>query len=900
MLCAVLSAPMTWIGCGDKAHEAPLAPATLDVANPTTDLVQVYLSSDWIGEVAPGEIRRFVALRPGAATVSLVRPGESSVVEQAVDLRSGQRHRVTAPLRVGEEPRPIPAGLGAIRVVNALPFDVELSRGHESLANLFAGAERVLPGLPAGTLTLTARAYSGDRAWSTEVTVPVDETATWVIDEARGALQLRNAGLEAVVIRLDPEDAAARNEPISLAPNESKTLPDLLVGRHTLDAVSQQSLIRDKAVVTLAPGETTEWVFAAPDSGIEVDNTSSEAVEFSLDGEVLATVPAEESRSFERIRPGERLLTGVGMLTGMRYSLPLVLGASQVFRWQIGDHVGAVAVHNVSTEPMIVTGPTLVGETVAPGMTRYFSNIPAGRARFRAVGGRSGVGVETEMLVSSSSTATWELAAPTGTLVLRSERDDAVSIFMDGRPLGTVAARGTLRIDGVLPGQRLLRVQVADRKRAAKYNAAKYSVAVKPDAVTEQVVHLPTVTLALENRTGEPLGLGSVITRASGLSPGQVLEPGQKKTVRLPPGAWLVELKGRRTGLGYRDRIEAADGEELEWTLMPRLGALHLFNRRHEAVVVESDGLSLGEVPAQADRLFDGIPIGQRSIVARGVDTGYERNADLPMRDDRPTPWEVTVETASLRVENQTEEVMDLEIDGRPYGRLEANSQRGFGRIAPDVHRISATAVRSGRRYEVQVAFGEGRLHQWKVAEETGHLVVDNRRESGVSLAVGGRESQTLAGRSQLDRSLTEGKQILTATDATALGADRQAISVKPQQTYQWTVEKMQATLRVENHTTHTLLLRANGRPVGHSYPNEIATFDAIPTGAVRITAEPEDPQWAGLQWVFRRQVSGGVDMNWTIEPTGTVEETAPTGTVNEAAPAGTVEDAAPTEAPPP
>jgi hypothetical protein len=851
--------------CASAPADKSRKSGVLEVANPAPKTMEVFWGPDLLGTVEPGTVEEFWAIPPGVWTLSATPRGETAAPRTAeVSVEEGGRTRWRIPLSGDEVPVELPPGVGTVLATNSLPVQLALFVDDVEAGQVLPGETRPITGVAAGSRALRARLFGTEREVAQTVEVTTDDTLTVVLDLPRGSLWLDNGSSEAITVTLDPNTALAQ-APVSLEPGQRHRLEGLLEGMHSIEVFARASGRIAEVAFRIEPDQEHTYTFAAADAGLTFENDSPESVELALDGEVLATVAANDSASLDAIRPGTRELVATGLSTGMRYEATIRLGTGQRAAWRISGNLGAAAVHNGLGEKVELFVDRVPAGELAPGESKFLSALPAKRTRLEAVGktSRRALGIRGD--ITPERTFEWSLSADTATVIFRSVRDDSVKLYIDGAMVGELPAEGTLTVEGVVPGER----GIAARGALSRWDF-ETKLPVPEEGVTTLDVERPHFTVRVENRSDEAVVPGPML--GSALPP---LRPGESARFELPPGAWALSLAGQRSALAYENRLEGTHGQELEWLVERQTGGIHVFNRRAEPVVLIIDGAVVGKVEPGKDGVIGDVAVGAHQVSAVGEQTGYELRTTTVVQLGKAIPLELKTQLASLRVVNQTGEPLALEIDGRPYGRIERDQAAGFGNIQPQKHKVRAAGQKTGKLYGVDAQFEEGILQVWEIYAERSQVRVDNQRAEAVALSIDGVERPALPARSSGSTSVAQGNHSVVAMGEESRVPAKTALAVAPEVTYDVAVRPATAQLRVRNDTEYTLELTCAGAVLGYAYAGQETVVPGVPAGpqVIRATEHPVAGEHSFTRSVV---VAGGEEIPWTIRVPPSEDRPAP------------------------
>lgn len=315
----------------------------------------------------------------------------------------------------------------------------------------------------------------------------------------------------------------------------------------------------------------------------------------------------------------------------------------------------------------------------------------------------------------------------------------------------------------------------------------------------------------LRNHTGVPLTLSIDGQPPRHLAAGwtaRACPVGDELTWRAAaPSGWQLSGRESLKGVHQRERTLKAPG-----------GSIRIVNATDEAQELQVDGVQVGSMAAESERLIAPLPAGLHTIVARGV-----RGRDLrPVEQTVPPGDQVDVvlragATVAV-VRNPLAADVTLRIDGTAYGPLAAGAEIRVLGLAPGPHEARLVDARSGESVPVPLivrrADAAGLAHAAATASPRLSLEVLNNtgevleipaalRELGPPLQPGDMARWTVP------RS-TFGVALRGVTSGLTYRLDVNATGPKLRE---WTLVRPLATLRLYNGSGVALDIDVPGQP---------------------------------------------------------------------------------------
>jgi len=809
------------------------------------------------GTARAGTRLRVRHLSPGAAPVEAHPAPDARASAQTTATFEPQRAALS--LRAGEVARwvigaalPTPPALGDLTVTNRLPRDMRLRVDGRDAGTVLAGDARTLLDLPAGPHALEARDRGSKTVLDAQVEVPGDAVGTWVLEAPSGRLTIINDTNEPVTIEADDLSLG------TLGPGERRTWSDLAVGPHELTATSTHQGNRYQRSLELRPGVPQVWGLSAGSATVILVNRTGEDVTAVPVGSLVPSaartisLPAGARLKIEGVVPGRIGLNAVTAKTGRLYKLVADVSPGQVYAWEIVPADQGLRVVNRTGEALrLYVGGQERGE-VAAGSSRVLYDLPDTAVEVEALDVR-GHRYTRPLQAAPRLASTWEIRARTGAIRVANERPERLTVYVDARRVGEVPRRGDVTFTGIPEGERL--VEVVGARSGATLSA---HATVRPDAAATATFRDPRGLLTVENRSGEPLAAQGPLAQQQGLIP-----PGGRARYALPPGRRTVRLLGRRSGLVYDRALDLVADAEATWVVAAPTGTVIVHNGLDEAVAVAVDGQNHGALSPSQDLSLPGTPAGEHTLRAQGLRSGRLHTARRVLSPDGVARWELVEAPARLLVDNRGQEPLLVDLDGRPYGRVEGRARKIFGGLPVGRALVVATGVTTGVRQEVEVSLAPDRTDVLTFHPPYGTVIIDNTSGEAVRVVLGReRLGRIAAGRPPTPIPVPAGLRIVRLLREDSQYETTYRLQVQPSRSIHLAVRAVRAKLAVSNRGPETLTVWVGERSLGEVAPGASLLADDLAPGPVTLRATDGD----GVSKITeRRTLEGGVLSSWLL-----------------------------------
>ncbi|MGB0588954.1 MAG: hypothetical protein ACPGU1_04660 [Myxococcota bacterium] len=834
-------------GCATASSWRDAIPktATLEVSNRTNEVRQVVVRGASEGSVDPGTRRRFRWLAPGPADITALAK-QATTETHRVQLIGGE----TSLWEIGTS-LPSPPTLGDLKVTNQLKRPVALTVSGAPQGVVLAGDTRSLRDLETGDVTVTALADETGLHLSHTVTISEASEVSWTINAPTGQALVINDSAEYMSLLLDGRELG------HILPGDQREVTDIAVGEHTFTAISVGNSVARHHSFTLQPEVPYTWSLSAERGTIEIVNRSGEALTVQpVTGHEVLQIDAGMSAKLTDIPPGARTLNAVGLTSQMPYEELFNVRPGQQVRWHVQPIATTIRVENTTRRPLELYVDGAWQAQVEAGSARIVGNLgpkehalvavsPDGRTVFRHT-------VQPPALRS----ATWRIQAQAASCRVENARGTAVMVFVDGRGLGEVPAGQTLTFTGLEVGTRLLEaVDLVTGRTLSK--RARLSADTDATPPTEWLLTAPTGTLVVTNRSSEPLLTEGELTVIS-----DVLVPDATVTFQLPTGAASVRLIGEMSGVAHSRDFQVALGAVTTWEVGTATGHLVVDNRLKEPLELSIDGQDAATVRPGASFRSGALPAGPHTLVASGSKSGIRHTARRMVGPRSEARWTLQPEAARLVVSNGSSEAVSVRIDGRPYGRIEAESRGGIGALVPGTRQVDIHGLTSDWQRSMSLTLLSGGTEVIELEAPTAVLVIENQSGEPLSVMTDDIKAVTLEPGSRTPINVAAGKRKVTATAQTSGHTQTFDIALAVGQSHHLEIRRARARLLVLNRSEITQTVRLADRVLGEVAPKSETLFDDLQPAHWWLTAYGPNGQ---LTHSEHRSVAPGETRAWVL-----------------------------------
>lgn len=824
-------------------------PASIEVANRTTQDYAIYLDGQHVADLPSGEHTLVDGLVSGShrlvATPSHGRTGEQQTTLELAVGGSALWDLIPEP---PEAPLDVPRGFGTVRLINDVGADLSVLLDGKPAARLLSGNVRQLHAVSAGPHEIEARRGFGHAPIVMQIELRPGEELDLPIDGPRGSLEVQNGSGEPVEVTVDDTLVG------TVEAGGVRTFERILAGVRTVAAVGEQTRRRHQREQRVLEGERAVWHVQAAAGAVQVVNDTPETVRVELDDLEIGRVPPGESRLVADVTLGDHELRATTMTTGVELRMPVEIRTDQTFVWPLSVDEGVLILENATDEAVQIYRDDEPYLRLEPTQSRALSQIPAGTYALSAFGERSHRIVPRKVEVQAARSVRWTIRPEWAALEVHNARAERVRLHLDAKVVGELAPGERRVLEGLVAGEQLVEVLGLTSGRVTRDRA----VLVAHETVRVDIGD-PMAAVIIVNRSGEPLRVDPALAPQGAVVPEGASWPYAVSTARK-----RLTVTGEETGHQHELPISLVHDETRTWEVEEPVGHVEVFNHRDEAVHLWFDGARAGTVPAGGSLLLADRPVGRHELLATGAESGQGVRAVRRIEAGKANNWQVGHEVAVLQVVNDTGEDQEVFIGERPYGRVLAGETHAFGGIPAGARMLKLEGQRSQEIQQAMLQFEEGRTERFRVRPLNAGLRVLNERPVAVSVFLDGERVGEAPAKGLYEGFLTQGPHTVETRDLDTLESTLTHLTASPYQTYDVRVTPRHGTLRITNTTPASLEIRRGERLVGTLEAGASRTFRNLPAERQVLKASDGDRSWT-LDVLIDDEAEG----EWVIRPAG-------------------------------
>ena len=654
-------------------------------------------------------------------------------------------------------------------------------------------------------------------------------SATVTASQPATTIEVANRTPHDYAVFLDGQHAA------SLQSGQRALIDNVVSGKHRLTAQpghgDYPELHQD---VKLARAGKHVWELMPPDPSlavavpdgfgdIDLHNALDRDQIVSLDGEPVATVLAQDTRTLQNIPAGlhhivARPVTGFGLI-----ERDLTVTSGSTLEVALDGPRGDLEILNDTGERVAVTldgrgvGEVGVGETLTLWKTL------AGVRTIQVVGQVSQRTYRREVLVAANQTTYRALSANDGDVRVDNKTPESVHVEVDDMMVGRLEPGESRLFSKVSPGDHVLTA-------TAMISGFQFRMPVR--ITTDQTFVWPLTldegVLLAENRTNE------VYRIYDDGDPFLSLQPGEHRYIsQLPVGRYHLVAYGQTSGriIPQETEIRAADTAQL--TIVEAPSSLAVENQRDERVRVFLDAAYLGEVAPEETGIFDGIVPGEHLVESLGLSSSRVfREHPTLLQGERGV---VTVgdPRGAVAIVNNTAEVLTVGPKLRMQGpTIPVGSSYAYW-VPTGKRKLTLKGASTGHTYERELDLEEGDSIRWVVAPLVGSVQVFNHRDEAITVYLDEREVARIGpSDSRLIEDLPVGHHDLLAEGQDTGSSVRASRKIQKGPPNHWQVGHELGILIVNNDAGEDVDVFIDSRPYGFVAAKGFHAFGNIPAGS--------------------------------------------------------------------
>lgn len=513
-----------------------------------------------------------------------------------------------------------------------------------------------------------------------------------------------------------------------------RVIMDLVAGERRLRAADRKQKTVIQAKQTIAGTKTVVWKLAAAEAELRIINDTEESVRLMADDEDLGRLAAGRRRSITHLGVGKHLLVAVGEGTKHRFQKVLDLKPDFPAVWGLSSGSATLIVVNRTGED-IVAVPT---GTFVTSAARTL-NIPAG-AEYRvddvvpatiainAVSAKTNTLYKMKTSLRPGQVYRWEITpAASGIRVINRTRSP-LTLYLGRRQVGSMAP-GTAKILTKLP-KRAIKLQAygADSQRY------ELSLLAAPREAATWTIRPETGALFVNNERPERLSVFVDALRVGTVGPNSGL-----MFTGIPVGSRLIEAVGEGTKATLRIETKIIAEAQTKVRFKDARGVITVVNNTGERLVAKGVLAAQRPVIDAGGRAHFQVRAGahQLVVIGRGSRLVYRRRAEVTT--EAKFVWTIEKPTGTVAITNQLPEKVALSLNGVPKGILSPGTTRVLGPLPAVRHRLVAQGMTSKRLWQTERRVRPDGAQYWALVDKPAKLVVKNRSQEPVELAIEGR-----------------------------------------------------------------------------------------------------------------------------------------------------------------
>jgi hypothetical protein len=623
----------------------------------------------------------------------------------------------------------------------------------------------------------------------------------------------------------------------------------------TAHVASGERTLRAEATLALTAGAISRWSVlptdgeptpAPPAFGtLVVRNPSSQHLSIRLDGRLRGRIFAGEERRFEDLPAGLISLEArpEDGSPPVRVELPLPDDAGgQLGEWTYAPTGVPLEVVNGTDEALVFAVDGVERGRIEIGGV-FRSVEPRGLKVLTARSLPSRRLYESVIELSEGTEERWQIARGASALVIENRTGERIEVTGALEPL-VLEPRARARREGLTTGSFALSA------RGASGLVYPGEVELRAGQTVTWVVDGLLGSVRVENQTSREVTLFAAEGDGPELIRGEVPRHGVALVKQLRRGPVALRAIANPTSLGaahesvdrgrvHTTRLDLGEQFAATWVITETSGAVHVKNRREEAVEVFIDATRVGLIEAGSSRTFTGIPAGMRLVETLGARSGVHRSTPLGVAEDGLATHEVIDVSAFVEVINGTGEAIAPEgALAEQVATLEDGVTHRF-RLGAGTNRLVFVGRDTGFAYGTALELEAGETARWTARVAPGTLLLWSRLAETVAVTVDEMARGSLAPDASLTLTeLAPGRhRVATVGLRTGRFLSRE-VFVPPGDTRKLTLSSEQAVVLVENLAKEPVTVSIDGELYGVVGPERVQAFGKVAPGAREVTLE--------------------------------------------------------------
>jgi hypothetical protein len=304
---------------------------------------------------------------------------------------------------------------------------------------------------------------------------------------------------------------------------------------------------------------------------------------------------------------------------------------------------------------------------------------------------------------------------------------------------------------------------------------------------------------------------------------------GDAMVIQIPPRTWgsVPNLPRRHLDLtavcGQTTVVNqiTADSPIFTWKIGSNEGpmgpepcSLKVSNPTKRDLTLTLDMTPLGQLIAGTERAFPGLAPGLHTL--KIMDRGGRGTwlSQIELKSGEATGLALKPETASLRLNNNTDEPISFQIGDNVAVRLSPNEENILDGFSPGDWKITASMIRSKQTVTSVLTLTAGAVEPWSISLERSNVEVINQTAEAMSVTIAGKAAGTVPpGGTKAMENLPAGKTALKAKgQTTGMLLEKQETLVAGAM-HRWYLSALSGSVTISNDFSESIELYIDSVP---------------------------------------------------------------------------------------
>ena len=549
----------------------------------------------------------------------------------------------------------------------------------------------------------------------------------------------------------------------------------------------------------------------------------------------------------------------------------MLAGCAHTPTYNVVSAGGVLEVINATREQIEVSCNGALLGTLKPKERKEFDRLFLGECRLEAFGHRSKVRHYTMTTLSENAKKSWRVdetkeqkeildKLPKGKIKVKNCADEPLRVKIDDEPKELLWKASEVEYDGIGLGKHIVRAEGAK---------SGFVVETQVEVVSETV---PVIEVfppqgAIEIANLAPVEVNVMVAQELKVR----LKPGETKRVpNMAVGQYMVRAEDNRFRVLFQGvaTIKAGMIERIE--IKAAEGMLAVVSEIDQELRIMADGRLIGGVPPRGASEFQGLPVGDTTLMAFSSDGALLTTKKISIPMEGKALWFIQKNAigegqegfGQIRVRNERNEPVRVRIDGWERGDIGQGKQRVFPKIPTGVHMVDMYGVYSKDVFRAEVLVEEGNEAVVTTPLPTASVIVKNKRDEAVRLLVDGEEVATLGPQQETTILLTAGTHVLEHKGLSTLFPSLMTVRVLSGISNVVELVPPFASLRISNGFIETLHVVVDDTELGAVEPQSQATFSGLASGKHRVTLKAQNRP---IEWSRDVVLKEGEVWEWRV-----------------------------------